>query len=161
MQALGALIDGNRPATIAAQTFLTPYIVSLIPDRSVLKLLNSNQEQAYLVWDNSCRQELIDFMDGSRDYLVKNDYKLDVNSFGNPTEFRYSAHIKELIIGEIFVRVYNLQPTTVLKDAKKFCSDLIDFLGTSSQYINTLMSMQNQSSTVCFDFRQNYLSRVA
>jgi DnaJ family protein C protein 13 len=129
---------------MAAQTFLTPYIVSQLPDRGILKLLNSNQEQPYLVWDNSCRQELIDKMDETRDYLVKNEYKLDVDRFGNPTEFRFSAHRNELIIGEVFVRVYNLQPTTVLRDPKKFCADLIDFLGTSSQYINTLMSMQLQ-----------------
>lgn len=83
-------------------------------------------------------------MDATRDYLVKNEYKLNIEKFGNPTEFRYSAHKNELMIGEIFVRIYNLQPTTSLKDPKKFCSDLIDFLGTSSQYINTLMAMQLQ-----------------
>ena len=129
---------------IAAQTFLTPYVVSQLPDRAVLKLLNSNQEQPYLIWDNSCRQELIDTMDKTRDYLVKNEYKLHIEKFGHPTEFLYSAHKNELMIGEIFVRIYNLQPTTVLKDPKRFCSDLIDFLGRSSQYINTLMAIQLQ-----------------
>ena len=83
-------------------------------------------------------------MDATRDFLTKNEYKLDVDRFGNPSEFRYSAHRNELIIGDIFVRVYNLQPTTVLKDPKKFSVDLIDFLGTSSQYINTLMAIQLQ-----------------
>lgn len=142
LQTLASLLPENPPALIAAQTFLTPYIVSQLPDRSVLKLLNSNQEQPYLVWDNACRQELLDRLDATRDYLTKNEYKLDVDRFGNPTEFRYSAHQNELIIGDIFVRVYNLQPTTPLKDPKKFCSDLIDFLATSSQYINTFMAMQ-------------------
>jgi DnaJ family protein C protein 13 len=146
LQTLASLIKDNPPATIAAQTFLTPYIVSQLPDRSVLKLLNSNQEQAYLIWDNSCRQELIDKMDETRDYLVKNDYKLDIDKFGNPSEFQYSAYKNELIIGEIFVRIYNLQPTTILKDPKKFCLDLLDYLGSSSQYINTLMSMQIQQN---------------
>jgi DnaJ homolog subfamily C member 13 len=129
---------------MAAQTFLTPYVVAQLPDRGVLKLLNSNQEQPYLVWDNSCRQELMDTMDRTRDYLTKNEYKLDVDRFGNPAEFRYSAHRNELIVGDVFVRVYNLQPTSQLKDPKKFCSDLIDFLGTSSQYVNTLLAMQMQ-----------------
>ena len=141
---------------MAAQSFLTPYIVSQLPDRGILKLLNSNQEQPYLVWDNSCRQELIDKMDETREYLVKNEYKLDVDRFGNPTEFRFSAHRNELIIGEVFVRVYNLQPTTVLRDPKKFCADLIDFLGTSSQYINTLMSMQLQQE----QHQQSNVSKV-
>ena len=144
LQTLALLLPGNGPAMMAAQTYLTPYIVSQLPDRAVLKLLNSNQEEPYFVWDNSCRQELIDTMDERRDYLSKNEYKLDIDHFGNPSEFRYSAHRNELIIGDIFVRVYNLQPTTILKDPKKFCSDLIDFLGSSSQYINTLMAMQLQ-----------------
>ncbi|CAM4760310.1 unnamed protein product [Rotaria magnacalcarata] len=144
LQALASLIPNNPPAVMAAQTFLTPYIATQLGDRMVLKLLNSNQEQPYLVWDNSCRQELIDQLDATRDYLVKNEYKLNVEKFGNPSEFIYTAHKSELIIGEIFVRIYNLQPATVLKDPKRFCSDLIDFLGTSSQYINTLMAMQIQ-----------------
>jgi DnaJ family protein C protein 13 len=116
-------------------------------------LLNSNQEQPYLVWDNSCRQELLDKLDETRDYLVKNDYKLEVEKFGIPTEFRYSAHKNELIIGEVFVRVYNLQPTTPLKDPKKFSLDLLDYLGSSSQYINTLMAMQLQDQ-VNFNVKQ-------
>ena len=148
LQTLHALIKDYPAATMAAQTFLTPYIVTQLPDRGVLKLLNSNQEQPYLVWDNSCRQELLDTMDETRDYLVKNDYKLEVEKFGLPTEFRYSAHQNELIIGEIFVRVYNLQPTTALKDPKKFCLDLLDYLGSSSQYINTYMAMQLQQDQV-------------
>ncbi len=144
LQTLAALLPGNTQAFHAAQTFLTPYIVSQLPDRAVLKLLNSNQEQPYMVWDNSCRQELLDTMDSTREYLVKNEYKLDVDHFGAPNQFNYSAHKHELIIGDIFVRVYNLQPTTILKDPKRFCKDLLDFLGTSSQYINTLMAMQMQ-----------------
>lgn len=144
LQTLASILPDNLQATVAAQTFLTPYIVTQLPDRTVLKLLNSNQEQAYLVWDNSCRQELIDVLDATRNYLVKNEYRLDIDKFGNPSEFGFSAHKNELIIGEIFVRVYNLQPTTIINDPKKFCSNLIDFLGTSSQYINTLMAMQIQ-----------------
>lgn len=33
---------------------------------SVLKLLNSNSEDPYLVWDNSTRAELLDFVDKHR-----------------------------------------------------------------------------------------------
>jgi DnaJ family protein C protein 13 len=159
LQTLASLIKENKLATMAATTFLTPYVVSQLPERSALKLLNSNQEQAYLVWDNSCRQELLDKMDETRDFLVKNEYKLDIDKFGIPTDFRYSAHKHELIIGEIFVRVYNLQPTTILKDPKKFCLDLLDFLGSSSQYINTLMAMQFQQEQVSSIMKQTILTK--
>ncbi|CAF1209876.1 unnamed protein product [Didymodactylos carnosus] len=137
-------------------TFLTSYIVKQMlkiqPDESqldnkdkyrpLLKLLNSNTETPYMIWDNSCRQELVEYLEQTRQILMKNEYKLNIDEFGR--NFSYTAHKNELIIGDIFVRIYNLQPTTVLEEPKKFCTDLLDFLGTSSQYINTLISMKQQ-----------------
>ena len=35
------------------------------------------------------------------------------NSFG--ADFKYSAHEKELIIGHVFIRLFNQQPTYVLE----------------------------------------------
>lgn len=113
----------------------------------------------------------MDKMDETREYLIKNDYKLEVDVFGRPTDFRYSAYKNELVIGEIFVRVYNLQPTTILKDPKKFCLDLLDYLGSSSQYINTLMAMQMQqdqqnsthekkSAEILHEEKQQYISQA-
>ena len=39
----------------------------------------------------------------------------------------------ELVIGEVYVRVYNEQPTFVLEDAKGFATALLDFIGTNAQ----------------------------
>lgn len=44
-------------------------------------------------------------------------------SFG--AEFVFSDHSKELIVGEIFVRVYNEQPTFPLEVRKRWNPDLI------------------------------------
>ena len=48
-------------------------------------------------------------------------------------DFIFSAHEKELVIGEVFVRIYNEQPTYPLVDPKSFTNDLLDFLGSQAQ----------------------------
>uniref|UniRef100_A0A183C1S2 J domain-containing protein n=1 Tax=Globodera pallida TaxID=36090 RepID=A0A183C1S2_GLOPA len=70
---------------------------------SVLKLLNSNTEDPYLIWDNSTRAELLDFVDKHR-----NSHENTSELFG--AEFKLSVYAAELVVGEIFVRIYNTQP---------------------------------------------------
>ncbi|CDQ61738.1 unnamed protein product [Oncorhynchus mykiss] len=93
---------------------LTPYISrrlgSTVP-AEVLKLLNSNSENPYLIWNNGTRAELLEFLEAQQEANIRrgeND-----KSFGS--EFVFSDHGKELIVGEIFVRVYNEQPTYPLE----------------------------------------------
>lgn len=69
-----------------------------------MKILNSNSETPYLIWDNGTRAELMDFLETQRN----NRNEIDVNV---ANEFKYSAHVEELKIGGIFVKVYNQQPT--------------------------------------------------
>lgn len=45
----------------------------------------------------------------------------------------FSALKDELVIGEVYVRVYNEQPTFVLEDAKGFATALLDFIGSNAQ----------------------------
>lgn len=88
---------------------LTPYIVSRMRENAVedvLKLLNSNSENPYLVWDNSTRAELTEFLEAERDSSVRRGV-CDPN-FGST--FKFTAHADELIVGSIFVRIYNQQP---------------------------------------------------
>ncbi len=72
----------------------------------MLKLLNSNVESPYLIWDNGTRAELTDFLDNERTSCVRRG-TCDT-TFGS--EFKFSAHKDELIVGNIFVRIYNQQP---------------------------------------------------
>lgn len=88
---------------------LTPYIVSRMKANDVeeiLKLLNSNSENPYLVWDNSTRAELTEFLENERTSSVRRG-TCDP-SFGS--NFKFSAHEDELIVGGIFVRIFNIQP---------------------------------------------------
>ncbi len=52
-------------------------------------------------------------------------------SFGE--DFSFDVLKDELIIGEIYVRVYNEQPTYVLEDPKGFVTALLDFIGSNAQ----------------------------
>ena len=56
-------------------------------------------------------------------------------------DFLYDTLKDELVIGEIYVRVFNEQPTFVLEDAKSFVVSLLDFIGSNAQYIYSLMAM--------------------
>ena len=53
---------------------LTPYVVSKMGQNKpeeVLKLLNSNVESPYLIWDNGTRAELTDFLENERTSSVR------------------------------------------------------------------------------------------
>ncbi|VDK82276.1 unnamed protein product, partial [Litomosoides sigmodontis] len=107
------------------KAMLTPYVCRLIQQSEdndhVLKILNSNTEDPYLIWDNSIRNELLEFVEYHRT-STSNTSEL----FGG--EFKLSAHEKELIIGDIFIRIFNEQPNFDIQEPKTFCVDLLDFL---------------------------------
>ncbi|XP_033628714.1 dnaJ homolog subfamily C member 13-like isoform X2 [Asterias rubens] len=130
---------------------LTPYLAKQLSLQTlnqvplslneVLKILNSNTENPYLIWDNSTRAELTEFVARQQDEKVKTG-QCDA-TFG--ADFLFSAHEKELIIGEVFVRVYNDQPSFPLEDAKGFTISLLDFLGSQAQYLHSLMAITSQA----------------
>lgn len=45
----------------------------------------------------------------------------------------FSAHKEELIVDEIFVRIYNEQPTFTLAKPKQYTRALLNFIGTKAQ----------------------------
>ena len=77
----------------------------------VLKLLNSNTESPYIIWDNSTRTELREFLKEQQTSKIRTG-ESDPN-FG--AEFRFSAHKDELVVGNVFVRIYNQQPSFPLE----------------------------------------------
>ncbi|CAB1349571.1 unnamed protein product, partial [Coregonus sp. 'balchen'] len=125
---------------------LTPYIskrLGSVAPAEVLKLLNSNSENPYLIWNNGTRAELLEFLEDQQEANIRrgeND-----KSFGS--EFVFSDHGKELIVGEIFVRVYNEQPAYPLEYPKAFSASLLDYVGSQAQYLTTLLAM-SQSNKV-------------
>lgn len=77
----------------------------------VLKILNSNTENPYMIWDNGTRAELTDFLENERTSSIR-------RGTCDPTfgaSFKFSSHENELVVGDIFVRIYNEQPMFQLK----------------------------------------------
>nr|XP_040126489.1 dnaJ homolog subfamily C member 13 [Ictidomys tridecemlineatus] len=119
---------------------LTPYVarkLAVISATEILKMLNSNTENPYLIWNNSTRAELLEFLESQQENMIK---KGDCDkTYGS--EFVYSDHAKELIVGEIFVRVYNEVPTFQLEVPKAFAASLLDYIGSQAQYLHTFMAI--------------------
>ncbi|XP_077365120.1 dnaJ homolog subfamily C member 13 isoform X1 [Festucalex cinctus] len=216
---------------------LTPYIsrkLGVGSSAEVLKLLNSNTENPYLIWNNGTRAELLEFLESQQEGNIKrafpdhseaglsqsredlpwvsrsrrkrqkegeregaqtekaeteqgeagdnaDEQEVDIvmfqkrpnkrdpkvlvgywhsrqmtdsshmtsvqgendESFG--ADFIFSEHSKELIVGEIFVRVYNEQPTFPLEYPKAFAASLLDYVGSQAQYLHTLLAMSQSN----------------
>ncbi|KAJ8397415.1 hypothetical protein AAFF_G00439640 [Aldrovandia affinis] len=134
--------NSNIRKSLAAM--LTPYVSRKLGSGSpaeVLKMLNSNCESPYLIWNNGTRAELLEFLEHQQEGIIKRGECDD--SLG--TEFVFSDHAKELIVGDIFVRVYNEQPTFTLEYPKVFAASLLDHVGSQAQYLHTLLAMTQAS----------------
>ena len=77
-------------------------------------------ESPYLIWDNGTRAELTDFLENERTSTVRRG-TCDP-SFGS--EFKFTAHKDEIVVGNIFIRIYNQQPM--------FQLEVISFIRLSS-----------------------------
>lgn len=124
---------------------LTPFLndqISGTDNLEVLKLLNVNSETPYLIWDNGTRAELIDYLESQQTKSVKTG---DCDpSLG--ADWKFSAHADELVIANVFVRIYNEQPTFTLRNPREFAAALLDFMGKSAQYLFSHSVIKDKSS---------------
>ncbi|XP_046608377.1 dnaJ homolog subfamily C member 13 isoform X1 [Neodiprion virginianus] len=143
---LGGYMTGDNetpvnPVTVAAlESTLTLYLARQLgkeKPEEILKILNSNCSNPYLIWDNGTRAELNEYLESKRQERLSGngDFEHDF------TEFKYTAHSNELIIGEIFVKIYNEQPTFPIENPKGFTIDLLDFLSKSAAYLASVGSV--------------------
>ena len=105
----------------------------------LLKLLNSNSETPVFIWDNSMRNELTSYLSDEQQRKVRTG-ECDP-SFG--ADFQFSALKDELVVGDVFLRVYNEQPSFIIEDSKTFALRLLDFLGSQMQYLVSMKSMES------------------
>ncbi|XP_012285401.1 dnaJ homolog subfamily C member 13 isoform X2 [Orussus abietinus] len=152
---LGGFMSGENetpvnPITVAAlESLLTPYLTRQLGSdkpEEILKTLNSNCSNPYLIWDNGTRAELNEYLETKRQEKLNGngDFEHDFS------DFKYSAHSGELVIGEIFVKVYNEQPTFPIENPKGFTIHLLEFLTNSSTYlasvVNSALSKKDQEN---------------
>ncbi|XP_033727987.1 dnaJ homolog subfamily C member 13-like [Pecten maximus] len=134
----------NVPVKKSLAALLTPFLARKLASENsaeLLKILNSNTESPYLIWDNATRAQLCEYLTDQQQNVVRTG-EIDPD-YGST--FVFEIHAKELIVGEIFVRIYNEQPTFPLDNPKGFTIDLLDFLGSQAQYLHSLMMLQQQS----------------
>lgn len=85
-------------------TLLTEFVSNKLASDSegdVLKLLTSNQRNPYLIWDNSTRAQLADFLEYQRTKSSKERYEdvMDVHEL--VADFSYDAHRLVFLLIEI------------------------------------------------------------
>ncbi|CAF0754857.1 unnamed protein product [Brachionus calyciflorus] len=125
---------------------LTPYLARNINNEpsEILKLMNSNSRNPYLLWDNATRAELKAYLENEREEFYKKGESSDPHL---GALFKYSVLEKELTIGDVYIKIYNEIPMYTLEDPKKFCIDLLDYLGSHAQYLySVLMNPSTQSN---------------
>lgn len=59
------------------------------------------------MWDNSSRAELFDFLETQCSQRESQHF--------SDVQFTYSSHVNELVIGNVFIRLYNNQPAFPIK----------------------------------------------
>lgn len=131
--------DGARKALSA---LLTPYLarkLGVLPAPELLRILTANTENPYLIWDNGTRAQLKDYLLEQQRSVVRSGECDELYGAG----FVYSAHKEELVVGEIFVRVYNEQPGFPLENPRQFALDLLDFVGSQAQYLHSARSLED------------------
>lgn len=130
---LGGFLKGtdasptNTAVQEALKAMLTPYLVGRLAVWSAaefLKTLTNNTESPVLVWDNGTRAQLLEFLAEQQRTHVR-------SGESDPTfgaTYVHETYTKELIIGGIFVRVYNRQPDFQLENPTDFAVHLLAFL---------------------------------
>eukprot|EP00731_Ephydatia_muelleri_P039137 Em1139g1a len=155
---LAGLKVGDDPVTPSNHTihtilraFLTPYVVKLITRTtpgevggahlplarlSPLLLSLPGAESAQLQHRESLpgvgqrtRAELNKYLEEQQQSIMRSG-ECDP-TFGE--QFTFDVLRDELVVGEVYIRVYNEQPTFVLEDAKGFATSLLDFMGSNAQ----------------------------
>ncbi|CAN7988684.1 unnamed protein product [Ixodes hexagonus] len=147
----GALSSPPHPGVRGVLgALLTPYLVrkmALLTPQELLCLLTANTHSPYLIWDNGTRQELRDYLKTQQRSMVRSG-ECDES---RGADFVYSAHKDELVIGEVFVCVYNEQPTFPLEATNGFILDLLDFVGSQAQYLHSARSLTEAPTAQRFE----------
>lgn len=117
---------------------LTPFIANKLatePEQEVLKILTQNTRNPYLIWDNSTRAQLLDFLEFQRLNSSKEQYTDITDIYNTTSKFVYDATRDELKVGGVYIRIYNEMPTFPISNPKLFVIDLLEYLKQAYTFI--------------------------
>lgn len=90
----------------------------------LLTILNTRKEVPRLIWIGEMRDQLLEFVQARiHDQGETGNTHLDM-----ALDFEFDAIKDELIVGDVYVRVYNSQNPKNLDRADEFCADLLEFI---------------------------------
>ncbi|KAJ9449740.1 DnaJ-like protein subfamily C GRV2, partial [Diplonema papillatum] len=147
--------------TESLSMLLTPYVVNRLHEEckgqpvagepTVLKLLNSNSETPYMLWNNGTRAELTDFLEKMQEAALKGH---EVSA-----HFEYSSHKRELLVGGVFVRLYNEQPHFILSEPAGFVSSALVYIQESLEQVTRLEESKPMANIAsCMEAIRNVLT---
>eukprot|EP01132_Coremiostelium_polycephalum_P003894 gene3894-4860_t len=129
----------NKKVRETVTVFLSTHIVVRLkmpiytfPSKHYHKLLtelNTKHETAAFIWNNSTREDLMDYVNKQLDEAHKNPGNLDPF---NVKSFSYKSLAHELKVGGYYLRVYNANPsapTNATTPISELFVHLMDFLG--------------------------------
>jgi DnaJ homolog subfamily C member 13 len=96
----------------------------------VLTLLNSNSETPYFLWNNTCRTELQELLAATSERFREAAYgAADLPCLSScVSNFAYSLHAKEVVVGGVFLRLFIQQPSFSIQNPAGFFMALLQFL---------------------------------
>lgn len=81
-----------------------------------MKILNSNSQNPYLLWDNSTRTQLLEYLEDQR----TNKFHITSADPQDGSDFQYTTYGNELKVGDVYLRIYNEQCTFPLEVSSQF-----------------------------------------
>ncbi|AAZ11909.1 endosomal trafficking protein RME-8, putative [Trypanosoma brucei brucei TREU927] len=123
----------NAKVFTALKRLLTPFIIqkmSKLPgaEEEILKMLNTNHETPYLLWNNETREQLLEIVGSNSEKCFNGGMVTHDLPFNIDERFIYKLHKDELIVGDLFVRIYNEQSNYPIEEPAAFCSALMAYL---------------------------------
>ncbi|CAB4061599.1 DNAJC13 [Lepeophtheirus salmonis] len=106
-------------------TLLTPHMINFMKSGNiveVLKILTSNVRNPLILWNNQTRSELTTYLEKQIcDSQKEQDFFLLLEDFS----FTYSSFDDELVIGGIFVNIYNEMPSFIIPNSNLWINELL------------------------------------
>lgn len=123
----------NQGVRCALNCLLTRHLADMLRYSNavdMLRLLNTYEETPRVIWNAKMRAQLLDFVDRQQRRMVDADnYDPDA-----ALTFRFDELANELVVGGVYVRVYNEQAPVQVDHVDQFAATLADFVAFEVGY---------------------------
>ena len=128
VQFLSNICTNSSSLAAILTSLLTPSLMGLVLEKNtdhLLSILNSDfYESPFIIWTESMRSQLLSFLQSQQ-----NQIREGINHFSEEvSEFVYDAIRNELLIGDVYVRVFNEQKPKQFVKAPKYFMGLLTYL---------------------------------